>query len=98
MDNEPSEILDEPLLTLKDFHDMNGFGSASGAMVKQNLRAEAIRKVKRIRELKSKIGHNSWCPSFYGEEDGVMRYDALSNIERYILWQNNLTEDDIKEV
>lgn len=60
------------------------------------LRAEAILKVKRIRNLLSQVGHNQWCPSFYGEKDGLQRYGTLKTLERYIIWQNNLKEDDLR--
>lgn len=62
----------------------------------KDIRAKAILQVKRIRKNISQIGHNHWCPSFYGEKDGVQRFDTLKTIERYIMWQNNLTEDDLK--
>lgn len=89
-------MTDEPLKTLKDtgYHvrqDKHGRW-----ILCKDLRAEAIRKANFIHE-KFYEAHVSRsdvmpCPGF---DEPITTTSALA-IRTFILWQNNLTEDDLK--
>ena len=99
-----TERTDEPLKTLKDYQELYEkqlLGSSESSdrdlwirgklSVLQALRAEAIRKVKHIESVLSWADYDH--VKVFGRE---WNSDELKTIRHFIIWENNLTEEDVR--
>ena len=114
-------MTDEPLKTLKDFkkqtiEERRSLDESNYwyAIPIKDLRAEAIRDVKKFRELKKQNEDVIYCLTHQKEgshcriSECIILWrgtrnpsgewmDTITPLKDYIMWKNNLTEEDLKE-